>query len=579
VLVCNRLAFLLYDKLGSHKEGVAIYRKAAALLEDGQAPPATDLRDIQATAGLYGTLGSILSASGNDPQEGLVWCKKGLQLLEPRLTKTYRPATLLTSLAGAYHSTAYAQSTLSQHDSALQSYRKGVELIEELAAAHPGVAGYQHDLGALYHNLSVAEQHAGRKEQAFASLKKATEIKERLAVRYPDVPDYQANLVRSLSSLSSSTKDPEQARTLQRRAERIARKLNRLHPGVAQYQRALTASLQVRAELHQRANKLPQAIGAIDEAIKVSERLVKTTDIVIHRIGLTQAYEQKIALALQAGKRELAEETYRKAAALNPADPVFYFRHGNVLMSAGRLDAALQALQKAVALKPEYAEAQCLLGQCFLGLGRFVEGRAALQRGHELGRKRPDWNNPSRSWVRNAERLIQLDERLAAILAGKAEAADNRERLALAWLCQQYKQLNAASVRFYARAFLDNPKVADDLQKQHRYNAACAAALAAVGRGKDAGKLEDKERARLRQQAFDWLRGDLALWTREAEKGTSQARATVQKTLQHWQGDTDLADLRDGAALEKLAEAERAEWKKLWVEVETLRKKCADGKK
>ena len=69
------------------------------------------------------------------------------------------------------------------------------------------------------------------------------EIKERLAVRYPAVPDYQANLVRSLASLSGHTKDLEQACAYQHRAEVIARELNRLHPGVAQYQRALAASL------------------------------------------------------------------------------------------------------------------------------------------------------------------------------------------------------------------------------------------------------------------------------------------------------------------------------------------------
>jgi hypothetical protein len=42
--------------------------------------------------------------------------------------------------------------------------------------------------------------------------------------------------------------------------------------------------------------------------------------------------------------------------------------------------------------------------------------------------------------------------------------------------------------------------------QQYRYNAACCAALAAGGQGKDADKLDDKERARLREQACDWLR-------------------------------------------------------------------------
>jgi len=72
-------------------------------------------------------------------------------------------------------------------------------------------------------------------------------------------------------------------------------------------------------------------------------------------------------------------------------------------------------------------------------------------------------------------------------------------------MCHQYKHLYAASARFYAEAFADQPQLAEDLDEGHRYNAACAAALAGSGKGKDAGRLPDKEYARLRKQALDWL--------------------------------------------------------------------------
>jgi hypothetical protein len=97
----------------------------------------------------------------------------------------------------------------------------------------------------------------------------------------------------------------------------------------------------------------------------------------------------------------------------------------------------------------------------------------------------------------------------------------------------------------------------------HRYNAACAAALVASGKGEDADKLDDKERARLRQQALGWLRGDLDLWAKQVESGKPPVRAAVRQTLQHWQKDTDLASLRDAVALAKLPDAERADFEKL----------------
>jgi len=52
----------------------------------------------------------------------------------------------------------------------------------------------------------------------------------------------------------------------------------------------------------------------------------------------------------------------------------------------------------------------------------------------------------------------------------------------------------------------------------------------------------------------------------------------MQKKLRHWQEDSDLAGVRDAVALEKLPESERAEWKKLWADVEELLKKVEPKK-
>jgi hypothetical protein len=49
----------------------------------------------------------------------------------------------------------------------------------------------------------------------------------------------------------------------------------------------------------------------------------------------------------------------------------------------------------------------------------------------------------------------------------------------------------------------------------------------------------------------------------------------VVKTLQHWKADGDLAGVRDADALAKLPEPERAEWIKLWDEVDALLAKVA----
>src|SRR5262249_59110865 len=88
-------------------------------------------------------------------------------------------------------------------------------------------------------------------------------------------------------------------------------------------------------------------------------------------------------------------------------------------------------------------------------------------------------------------------------------AAGPTDRIDLAGQCTG-KRLHRAAVRFYEEAFAAQPKLADDLDAAHRYNAACAAALAGCGAGQDADQLDDKERAGLRRQALDWPRADLA---------------------------------------------------------------------
>jgi hypothetical protein len=124
-----------------------------------------------------------------------------------------------------------------------------------------------------------------------------------------------------------------------------------------------------------------------------------------------------------------------------------------------------------------------------------------------------------------------------------------------------------------------DPKLADDRRAQHRYNSACAAALAAAGRGEDAPKPDDAARTKLRSQAQGWLRAELAAWSKVLDSGDPKARAAVAQILRHWKGDSDLAGVRDADVLSALPEAERKEWQALWADVDALLKKAEDAPK
>jgi serine/threonine-protein kinase len=154
---------------------------------------------------------------------------------------------------------------------------------------------------------------------------------------------------------------------------------------------------------------------------------------------------------------------------------------------------------------------------------------------------------------------------LPAVLEGKDQPRDAAEALAFARLCERCHRQYAAAARFYAEAFAAQPQRAEELNG-HRYDAACAAALAGCGRGEEADKPDDKEKVRLRGQALEWVRADLQALADLPDKAADPARsaAAVGGVLKHWQADPDLAGVRGAEALAQLPEAQRQEWRKLW---------------
>jgi hypothetical protein len=63
---------------------------------------------------------------------------------------------------------------------------------------------------------------------------------------------------------------------------------------------------------------------------------------------------------------------------------------------------------------------------------------------------------------------------------------------------------------------------------------------------------------------------------KQLETGKPDDRDAAQRTLKHWQKDTDLAGLRDATALAMLPTDERAACERLWADVAALLKKAED---
>jgi serine/threonine-protein kinase len=275
-----------------------------------------------------------------------------------------------------------------------------------------------------------------------------------------------------------------------------------------------------------------------------------------------------------------AIDAYKKAI---DCDPKFAPAHYNLgLALAARQDwtGASVAFRQAADLDPRHVYAPVALGHALLEQGRFGEARTATLRGLELLPERDPVRQRTSQQLQQCERLAALDDKkVSAVLSGEAEPADAAERLALAQLCQlHYQRRHAAAARFYADAFAADPRLAADLQQQHRYNAACNAALAAAGQGEDAKHLPDKARLMLRRQALAWLRDDLAAYARMAQGAEPAGKQLVRERMRHWQQDSDLGSVRDPRALDRLSADERRPWQQLWQDVGSLLKKVEEKK-
>jgi serine/threonine-protein kinase len=240
-----------------------------------------------------------------------------------------------------------------------------------------------------------------------------------------------------------------------------------------------------------------------------------------------------------------------------------------------RLDEAIGHFREAIRLDPRLSRAHGSLGQVLLARWRFVEADEAIWQGLDL---LPPWENEVRANLEQqrlrCERLADLQARLAAVVQGE-DRPKAGDRLDLAVLCYLGGH-NATAARLYAEAFAAAPRLVEDLPAGHRFNAACAAALAGFGRGDDASVLGERERQTLRERAREYLRRDLADWARKLDADTPEDRLDAQNALSLWRNSPDLSSLRDPVALDRLPPPERQQCRALWRDYDALLERAQD---
>ncbi len=172
--------------------------------------------------------------------------------------------------------------------------------------------------------------------------------------------------------------------------------------------------------------------------------------------------------------------------------------------------------------------------------------------------------------------MVKLEARLPAVLKGEDRVADGAELEAFKEVCRLQKRF-AAAAKLFEVAFTAAPNLADDVKREHRFRAACFAALAV-----SAPAVTPINSTTTSAPAFvNWPWSgcaDLAHWTMQSASDKPADRDKVQQMLQHWLSEPDLANMRNEDAVAKLPAEERAAWDKLWAEVAEVLKKVGGGK-
>jgi serine/threonine-protein kinase len=276
------------------------------------------------------------------------------------------------------------------------------------------------------------------------------------------------------------------------------------------------------------------------------------------------------------GRRKEAAAAYREVVRLRPRDGNALFGLGVCCEISGDESGAIDAYRRLTTLAPTQAGAWCRFGRLLQRQGGFAAAVVALRRGHAWGAGKEGWPFPSGQWLAEAERLLALEPKLAAIVVGKIKPMGAAEAIDFALLCR-CKGQDAAAARFFREAFAARPGLAEEGTPHHRFLGACSTARAGCGLG-GGSNLDEKERAVWRRQALEWLREELVWQDKKMQSERVEAQEKARRALEQWQNEPALEGVRGKDALAKLPEEESKAWGRFWQEVRELLEKGGRGK-
>jgi serine/threonine-protein kinase len=523
----SALAMLLDNN--SNEEAVGFYRAALAIRPDAVTVHNSFGACLKSLNRLDEAFASYQRAIKIDPDYwlayvniGNIWRDRGD--LDAAI-ESYRHSLRLHPDGRSWTNLAQALYLKGNLDEAIQAVREALLLEPDLAEPHK--------------NLGMFLEAAGKIDEALVSYHKAWELD-------PEVESLRQNLSMLHYDLANDFKDHQD----------FSSAIHHYRRSIEVQPMYVSAHLEL-ADIFKRTGDLPAAIVSYRDAV----RLEPNAADVHFKLGWALLAHQDYAAA---------QTSFRQAIELNPDDPQAHRNLGVTLSKLGRHEEAIGHINEALKRDPDYAEAYISLGLTLWELGRLRESLECLQKGRDLGVKSESGRQAAEQGIKDVSRLVELEGRWPAILAGEVQPTSVTEALEFASLCFVKKHYSASAQRF-SDAF-ERFATAIEPLSDYRQQAIYAAALAAGGRSAEPENLDEGTKRRWRSQSLGWLRDALAGCTNELNRDPdgSTHLAKIRDLLQKWQQRPELSVVREAGELAKLSADEQAAWTDFWRDVQHL---------
>jgi tetratricopeptide (TPR) repeat protein len=494
-------------------------------------------------------------------------------------------------LAAAYRCFFLFHSSVENWGQAKKANQSALEILQKLTDANPTAVQFANDLATCYLNRALAISNTEASDETLRAYQAAVAINRKLVDADPSNAYHQDRLAFSMYAMGivwMNLKNEAEATKLYESAQAIQEKVVADNPSITEFLRHLGLIYNNLAIMMGMKGETVEAMKKLQSAATVHEKLVVLNpSVAIHHLDLANDYLNLGGLQRMDGKPAEAIKSFESAQTicqkLSEDKPDFSESEvlwNKVLVEMVKADLAAKRNQEAderlrqavdrhqrfftvdptnpthrryLADNLEMRITVCRILGDWLGLSELQSRLSEL--------RRSDPENPV------------LDARLAAIIQGNQQPNRENDRVKLAKRADD-QALYATAARLWGEVLEANPALKNDGLTQYPYRAARSAALAGCGAGKDHLSRDVSAQPKLRGQAREWLKANLATLEQTLNYDPTQVNPYVANTLEHWLQDANLAGIRDEDQLAKLPEAERKEWQSLWAEVEKLKKRA-----